>query len=458
MGPHDPLFAEKRMITEIPGIEMQGANILQVYGLGDIALPNVSIDTALTVPAVWAAVSFLARTLAALPLHSYRKTAKGAEKISGGIQVLMHEAPNPEWTSFKLRQHFWQQVLTGGRGLIWIERSGSNIVALWPVDPIKAKIRRSSTGKTTYEIGGKTYPSADIIDVAFMLKANGVDHYGPIMKGQKAIQLALAMNDYGSKFFAGGGVPPLALEGPLPQGPEAFKRAMADINRAIDNAKSQDKPIFPMPPGHKLTPVGFDPEKGQMTEARRFQIEEIARIYNLPPVFLQDLTHGTFSNTEQQDLHLVKHLVSQWAEALEQEMNLKLFGQKNGGRFVEHNLDGLMRGDFATRMAGLSQAINTAILTPNEARALENRPAKEHGDDLLIQGATIPLGQEPVETPEPADDDMRSALEALEGAMTTQTGELRALACEINRKPLTKRVPVRDPVSGLVIAIEEIEI
>jgi phage portal protein BeeE len=184
MWPFDNLAAEKRTITELPGIERPGVNILQVYGIGDIALPNVSIDTALTVPAVWAAVSFLARTLAALPLHSYRKTANGSEKITGGLQVLMHEAPNPEWTSFKLRQHFWQQVLTGGRGLIWIERSGSNVVALWPVDPVKARIRRSSSGKTTYEIGGKDYPSSDIIDVSFMLKSNGIDHYGPIMKGQ----------------------------------------------------------------------------------------------------------------------------------------------------------------------------------------------------------------------------------------------------------------------------------
>jgi HK97 family phage portal protein len=391
----DAFRPEKRMITEIPGIERPGANVLQVYGLSDITLPNVTIDIALTVPAVWAAVTFLSRTLAALPMHSYRKTAAGSEKIAGGLQILVHEAPNPEWTSFKLRQHLWQQVFTGGRGLLWIERSGSNIVGLWPIDPKNAKIKRSATGQTTYEIGGKTYPSGDIIDIAFMLKANGVDHYGPIMKGYKAIQLALAMNDYGSKFFAGGGMPPLALEGPMPAGAEQMKKMMADIHRVIDQAKAQEKAIFPMPPGYKFTQVGFDPEKGQMTEARRFQIEEIARIYNLPPVFVQDLTHGTFSNTEQQDLHLVKHLVSQWAEALEQEMNLKLFGQKNGGRFVQHNLDGLLRGDFATRMTGLSQAIQTAILTPNEARALENRPAMDEGNKLMIQGATVPLGQQP---------------------------------------------------------------
>ena len=390
---------EERIITEIPGIERPGANLLQVYGLGNVDLPVVNIDSALTVPAVLAAVAFLSRSLTALPLHAYRKTTDGPEKISGGLETLIHEAPNREWTSFKLRQYFWQQVFTGGRGLLWIERSGSNITGLYPINPAKTRIKRDAMGRTTYEIDGRPFASADVIDVPFMLKADGVCHYGPITLGTQAIQLALAMSAYGSKFFAGGGVPPLALEGPLPQGPEALKRAMAEINRAIETAQTQDKPVFPMPPGHKLTPVGFDPDKGQMTDARRFSVEEIARVYQIPPVFLQDLTHGTFSNSEQQDLHLVKHLIAQWAQAFEEELNLKLFGQRNGGRYVEHNIDGLLRGDFATRMSGLSQAIQNAVLTPNEARALENRPAKDKGNDLLIQGATVPLGTQPAPAP-----------------------------------------------------------
>jgi HK97 family phage portal protein len=152
-----------------------------------------------------------------------------------------------------------------------------------------------------------------------------------------------------------------------------------------------------MPPGHKLTQVGFDPEKGQMTEARLFQIQEIARAYQLPPVFLQDLSRATFTNAEQQDLHLVKHLIGQWTAALEGEMNLKLFGRFNGRRYVEHNLSGLMRGDFKSRIDGVARAIQTAQLTPNEARALENRPKHSNpaADDLLVQGATVVLGKQP---------------------------------------------------------------
>jgi HK97 family phage portal protein len=235
-----------------------------------------------------------------------------------------------------------------------------------------------------------------------MLKADGLTAYSPLVHCAETIQIALAMRKYGAKFFAGGGVPPLGLYGPTPTGPEAMRRAMADVQRAIDAARESNVPIVNLPPGYELKPIGFEPEKGQMTDARRFEVEEIARIYNIPPAFLQDLTHGTFSNTEQQDLQLVKHLIAHWAQALEQEMNLK-FGQTN--RYVEHNLDGLMRGDLLSRMQAHGQAVQNAIRTPNEVRALENLPPLPSGDDLLIQGATVPLGTQPQEpgTPPPAD-------------------------------------------------------
>jgi HK97 family phage portal protein len=390
------------LTASFPGIERQDADLLKIFGMGDVSLPAVTIESALRVPAVWAAVSFLSRTLAALPLHAYRKSTDGPEKIEGGLETLIHEAPNKEWTSFKLRQHFWQQVFTGGRGLLYIERSGTNITGLWPIDPLKVKITRTQTGETTYEINEKPFSASEIIDVPFMLRSDGLRHYGPIVQGAEVIQLALAMNKYGAKFFAGGGVPPLGLFGPLATGNEALRRALADVSRAIEASRESNIPIVQLPSGYELKPIGFDPAKGQMTEAHRFQVEQIARIFNLPPVFLQDLTQATFSNAEQQDLHFVKHLVGQWSQTFEEEMNLKLFGQRNGGRYVEHNLDGLLRGDYATRMAGHATAVQNAIRTPNEVRTLENLPADPEGDKLLIQGATVPLGSQPITPPDAA--------------------------------------------------------
>lgn len=375
----------------------QSANrneFIQFFGLDGSSLPTVTNDSALGVPAVWAAVSFLSRTLASLPLHVYERSSDETKKLDNPLSRLLLCAPNEETTSFKWRQYFWQQVFTGGRGLTWIERSNNTVVGLWNIDPVGAKIIRNN-GRTTYQVGEKTpYPAADVIDLPFMLKHDGLSHYGPLQSGAKTIQLAMSMNDYGANFFQGGGIPPLAVKGPMPSGKEALQRAQEQISESIKASRDSGIPITNLPSGYELVPIGFDPEKGQMTEARRFQVEEIARLYNLPPVFLQDLTNGTFSNTEQQDLHLVKHVVSQWACAFEQELNLKIYGMRNKSKFIKHNLDGLMRGDLTSRMDALAKGVNNAIRTPNEVRSLENLPKVPNGDDLLIQGATVPLGQQ----------------------------------------------------------------
>ncbi|MDW5315008.1 phage portal protein [Rhizobium sp. PL01] len=391
------LGGEKRSGSiENPTVPVSAENFMQFFGVQSGNLPSVTIDSALRVPAIAAAVSFLSGSLANLPLHAFKPKGDGSERIKGGIQKLLNEAPNPEWTSFGWRKYFWQQVFTGGRGVSWIERNGATTAAIWPMDPSTTVVKRVN-GRRIYVFDGKSeYPASDVIDVPFLLKKDQISVYSPIMLGSKAISLALAMGDYAGGFFAGGGVPPLALSGPLPAGADAIKRAQSDIRRSIDSAKSNDEAIFPIPPGYKLEAVGFDPQKGQMTEARRFQIEEAGRIYSLPPVFLQDYTHGVKANVEQQDLHLVKHVISQWAKALEEELNLKVFGPRSNGRYAEHNLDALMRGDFKTRMDALSRAVNSALRTPNEARNLENLPAMPNGDTLYIQGATVPLGSQPL--------------------------------------------------------------
>lgn len=383
--------AEERTSPEDSRVPVSAENFLSFFGIDMGGAGPVTIDKALKVPAVQAAVTFLSRSLGNLPLHGYRDTAGDSKRLTGQLPILLNEAPNPEWTSYGLRTYFWQQVFTTGRGLLWIERDGPTIYNIWPLETGKAtKIREG--GKSFYKYqGGKTYDGADVIDVPFMLRSNQLDVYSPIQNCAGAINLAIAMEAYASGFFAGGGVPPLALVGPMPASGEAVKRAQADIKRAISSAKAKNDAMFAIPPGYELKPVGFDPEKGQMTEARRLQVEEIARAYNLPPVFLQDLTHGTFSNTTQQDRHLVKHVLSQWSKALEEELNLKLFGQKKNGRYVEHNMEGLLRGEFELRMQAHAASILNGIRTPNEVRGIENMPSIDGGDDLLIQGATVKL-------------------------------------------------------------------
>lgn len=374
-------------------INASSEDLLAFFGVraGNTALPHVTIETALEVPAIWCATTFLPRLLASLPIHTYKKGPDGkAERLDGDLQMLLNEAPNPEWTSVGWREYMFHQALTGGRGCTWIERQGSKAVALWPMDPDHTTVLRRG-GRKYYRFEGKEYPAADVIDVPFLLRRNQVDAYSPVYKHRKTIGLMLAMNDFAGGFFAGGGVPPLALEGPMPAGIEAFKRAQADIQRAIDNSKKAGLPFFGMPPGHALKPVGINPKDGTMTESRAFQVIETSRIYLLPPVFLHDLTQGTFNNVEQQDIHLLKHCALHWTGKFEGELNLKLFGQRRRALYVEHNLDGAQRGDFKSRIEGIARAIQTGQMTPDEGRALENRPPMPGGDKLYIQGATVPI-------------------------------------------------------------------
>lgn len=388
---------------ENPTMPVSSDNFLQFFGLSSANLPTVTIDSAMNVPAVQAAVLFLSRTLAAVPLRAFARSEDGPQPLRGKLQTVLEENPNDHQDGVQFRKFFWEQVFTGGRGLAWIERNGNGIEALWPLDPTRTTIT-AAAGVRRYTCAGQTYDGRDVIDVAFMLKPDGVSHRGPIAMGSKAIQLALSMNDYGAQFFAGGGIPPLGMEGPMPAGPDAMKRAMGDMRRAIDAARQSKHPIFQMPPGYKLTPVGFDPEKGQMTEARLFQVQEIARIYQIPPSFLQDLSRATFSNVEQNDIHLVKHLVGQWAAVLEGEMNLKLFGRMNNRRYVKHDLDGLMRGDFKSLLEGATAGIQGAVYTPNEAREKVGLPRlpEPDADRLHIQGATVPIGRQVQEGAPPA--------------------------------------------------------
>lgn len=393
VGRRNASTAETRSSDGLISLDNPAA-LQQLFGLLEAQgnLPVVSIAAALQVPAVLAAVAFLSRTLAALPLHSFAADTNG-EKLDDDEAKLLNEAPNEEWSSFGWRQYHWQQVFTGGRGMSWIERIGPRVDRIWPMDPEHTTVGRRN-GRKYYRFDGREYAAADVIDTPFMLRPDQLSAISPIARCNKAISLSIAMADFAGGFFLGGGMPPLALEGPLPSGADAFKRAAADIKRAVDLAKKSGTPFFPMPPGHALKPVGTDPDKGQMTQARLFQIQEIARVYQLPPVFLQDLSTGTLANTEQQDLHLSKHNIGQWAKAFEDELNLKLFGWRNRRRRVKHNLDGLQRGDFKSRVEALARMIQTGQLMPDEARALEDRPPDPNGKgaQLYIQGATVPLG------------------------------------------------------------------
>ncbi len=380
-------------------VTQSASDFIQVLGLQDFlggtaTGVSVTTETALGVPAVWAAVNFIAGTIAGLPLHVFKRKRDGSrERVRNEVAPMLSGAVNDGMSSFDWRKYSMERVLTTGRSISFIDRNkAGKIINLWPMDPDRVKIRMSDWRRTyEYKDGGKVriFDAADILDIPFMLKRDGVSHYGPIQTCRNAIALSIAATGYGSRFFNGGGVPPFAVTGNFQSG-ASMQRAADDLAAAVANAATEERQALVLPQGLDIKQIGGDPEKAQFVELKRFAVEEIARIYSIPPVFLQDLTHGTFSNTEQQDLHFVKHTIKRWIEQIEQEMNLKFFG-RGAARFVEFNVDGLLRGDYKTRMEGHARAIQSGFITPNEVRDLENRPALDGGDNLMIQGATVPL-------------------------------------------------------------------
>lgn len=397
--------------AEDPRIPVSSAQFAEFFGMGTFgpsaAGVTVTIDTAMTCPAVWGAVNFLSSTLSAFPLHIYRRKGAARERVRGYLADRLHESVNDEETSYNWRKHLWTQVFTGGRAFTFIERNGvGKITHLWSLDPNGMRVRRVG-GRKRYEYRDGTKPSVyganEIVDIPFMLKANGLDHRGPINSNRDVIGMAIAATQYASKFFQGGGVPPFAVTGQFAS-PAAMKRASEDLADAVRRSAKEQRQALVLPQGLEIKPIGVDPEKSQLVEAQRFIIEQIARIYSIPPLFLQDLSKLSYSNAEQQDLHLAKHTLSGWVKQFEQELNLKLFGWTSNTQFVECNMDSIVRGDFKTRMEGLSRAVAAGLLTPNEGRRTDNREDKPGGDRLFMQGAMMPLdsiGQSPKGAPPP---------------------------------------------------------
>lgn len=376
-------------------IKQSGTSFAQIVGLSDSMTDEViNIDTALKVPAFGAGVTFLAQTLAALPLKVWANGKDGREpKGDDPVAQLLNGAANDELNAYEWRKAFWVDVFTHGRAITFIERNGrGEVINLWPLDVTAVTVQRYNGRKRYLYRDGRrtlTYGADEVLDVCFLARNGGLGSFSPVYQNADTIGLARAATRYGAKVFNRGGVPAFVISGPFTT-PGSVERATEDMSGAVEDAAANNRPGIAVPDGHTVTPLGFDPEKMQMTDTRRFLIEEFARIFGLPKAFLADLTHGTFSNVEQQDLQLVKHAITHWATALEKEINLKIFGRKSSDRFAEHVLEGLLRGDFKTRSEGHAKSINSGQATPNEIRKIENRPPLPGGDVLLVQGAMVP--------------------------------------------------------------------
>ena len=367
----------------------------------------VNERTAMQTTAVYACVRILAEAVASLPLHVYEYQDDGGKKLvhDHPLYYLLHDEPNPEMTSFVFRETLMSHLLIWGNAYAQIIRDGAGrVLGLYPLLPDKMEVQRDDRGNIYYvysrnsdenpmfkEYGNIKLKAEDVLHIPG-LGFDGLIGYSPIAMAKNAVGMTLACEEYGASFFANGANPGGVLEHPgVLKDPSKVRESWNSVYRGVNNAHK----IAVLEEGMKYQQIGIPPEEAQFLETRKFQINEIARLYRIPPHMVGDLDKSSFSNIEQQSLEFVKYTLDPWVIRWEQSLqrSLLLPGEK-GKYFIKLNVDGLLRGDYQSRMNGYAVGRQNGWFSANDIREMENMnpiPDEEGGNLYLVNGAMTKL-------------------------------------------------------------------
>jgi HK97 family phage portal protein len=367
----------------------------------------VNERTAMQTTAVYACVRILAEAVASLPLHVYEYQDDGGKKLvhDHPLYYLLHDEPNLEMTSFVFRETLMSHLLIWGNAYAQIIRDGAGrVLGLYPLLPDKMEVQRDDRGNIYYvysrnsdenpmfkEYGNIKLKAEDVLHIPG-LGFDGLIGYSPIAMAKNAVGMTLACEEYGASFFANGANPGGVLEHPgVLKDPSKVRESWNSVYRGVNNAHK----IAVLEEGMKYQQIGIPPEEAQFLETRKFQINEIARLYRIPPHMVGDLDKSSFSNIEQQSLEFVKYTLDPWVIRWEQSLqrSLLLPGEK-GKYFIKLNVDGLLRGDYQSRMNGYAVGRQNGWFSANDIREMENMnpiPDEEGGNLYLVNGAMTKL-------------------------------------------------------------------
>ena len=340
---------------------------------GSTSGKTVTERSAMQMTAVYSCVRILAEAIAGLPLHLYTyKEDGGKEKAIGHpLYLLLHDEPNPEMSSFVFRETLMTHLLLWGNAYAQIIRNGKGeVVALYPLMPNRMTVDRDSSGQLFYSYQMNNSDAPTMKTGTVILKPSDVLHipglgfdglvgYSPIAMAKNAIGLAIATEEYGAKFFANGATPGGLLEYPgTVKDPDRVRESW---NKGFSGSQNAGK-VAILEEGMKYTPISIAPEQAQFLETRKFQINEIARIFRVPPHMVGDLEKSSFSNIEQQSLEFVKYTLDPWVVRWEQSLSRALFTPEEKKKyFFKFNVEGLLRGDYQSRMNGYATARQNGV-------------------------------------------------------------------------------------------------
>ena len=359
---------------------------------------NVNEMTALQTTAVYACVRILAEAIASLPIHVYKHTDEGKEQdVNHQLYYLLHDEPNPDMTSFVFRETLMSHLLIWGNAYAQIIRDGrGQVLALYPLLPDRMTVKRDDKGELYYVYQRSEEDNPNFKDKGnIILKKSEVLHvpglgfdgligYSPIAMAKNAVGMTLATEEYGASFFANGANPGGVLEHPgILKDPSKVRESWNQVYQGTNNSHK----VAVLEEGMSYKTIGIPPNEAQFLETRKFQINEIARLYRIPPHMVGDLEKSSFSNIEQQSLEFVKYTLDPWVVRFEQAFQKALLlPDEKRTYFIKFNVDGLLRGDYQSRMNGYAIGRQNGWLSTNDIRRLEdmNPLSKEEGGDLYL--------------------------------------------------------------------------
>ena len=356
--------------------------------------------TAMSNSVVLACVKVLSESVASLPLHFYRYTKNGKERaVDQTLYKLLHDAPNSTMTSFAFREMMMTQLLLRGNAYAYIVRDGNKeVMELLPLEARKMSVSYEDDWTISYtystdKSGLLKIPSQDILHIAG-LGFDGLQGYSPIAMARNAIGLSLACEEHGAKFFSNGARPSGVLKCPtLLKDPSKLRESWESAYGGSANAGK----VAILEQGLDYQAISIPNSDAQFLETRRFQIEEIARIFRVPLHLLNDLSHATFSNIEHQSLDYVVHTLTPYLVRWEQALNKALLTQAEQKEyFFKFNTGGLLRGDIKSRYESYAIGRQQGFLSSNDIRELEDMnllPDEEGGNAYLVNGNMMKVSQ-----------------------------------------------------------------
>jgi HK97 family phage portal protein len=356
---------------------------------GGDSTESVSSESAMRYSAVFSCVRVLAETYASCPIMLYKKNKDGSREPVNDLPIydLLHSTPNEEMAAFNFKESTMMSLNLGGNAVIQkLYNRFGEVVGLYPFKWDRVKIERSKeTNKLEYHIDGNkmVLQRNEVIHIPG-LSFDGIIGLSPLTYAARSVNLGLSYEKFGVNFYKNGAHAGGILEHPNALSDASFERLKKDFANSYQGLANTGKPII-LEDGMKYNPITIDPVDAQLLESRKFQVEDICRIYRVPLHLVQNLDRATNNNIEHQSLEFIMYTMLPWFKRSEDCYNSQGLTREHrqDGYYLEHKIDGLLRGDAKSRSEAYAAGRQWGWLSVNDIRKLENLNPIANGDIYL---------------------------------------------------------------------------